>query len=522
MLGFWSNGVCGQIMQTSGIWELSYTSGSGATLARRTTPTQANLQQVSQKPRQDLIGKTVVVVGLGVSGRAAAKLALARGASVIGVDNNAHLLPLEMDPGFGGQDLSRLKTELGPHQRKTFFEASKLVVSPGVPVSQPIVSDAIKNGVPAVSELGFATEVFPRSIKIVAVTGTNGKSTVVTFTGQILSQAGIQTFVGGNLGTPLSEASLQCLSFPVDDPPFNAAVVEVSSYQMELSGSFNPLVAAVLNLTEDHLERHKTMESYGMMKCRLFSGMGPLNTSAIPYSDSFLRKLAFQSGGKGSRAWLGGLPGVQLDSQAERAIVVVPTTGAEVCLNLNSVNCIGLHNRHNAGTAALLALALDVGLEQDGLQRALSTLQLPPHRMQLVCEDKRGVRWINDSKATNVAATYTGLKGFAGCKSVVLLGGLAKVGSEENLGFGQLVEVLGSHIAVIVFGASREKIVEELHAAGLKIPCISVESMANAIDVAKSTAQRGDTILLTPACASFDEFSNFEHRGQVFSSLAKA
>jgi len=338
-----------------------------------------------------------------------------------------------------------------------------------------------------------------------------------------LKNAGVRTFVGGNLGTPLSEGVLQCLAFPGDDPPFHAAVVEVSSYQMELPGLFHPKVAVILNLTPDHLERHKSMEAYGKTKCRIFSRMETSDVAVIPQQDALLRKLAIMSGSQASRAWMGGLPGVQLDKDAQRAIIVVPTTGVEARLFLSGLQAVGTHNAHNAGTAALLALALDVGLQADDIQAALPILKTPPHRMEIVCRDRQGVLWVNDSKATNVDATLVGLKGIVGRRAVVLLGGLAKVGAGDNgLGFKRLREALQPHRAVILFGASGPTIEEELRTAGLDIPCKCVEHLADAVQLARSLSEPGDAVLLSPGCASFDEFKNFEHRGQVFCDLAKS
>jgi len=472
---------------------------------------------------KDLSGKTVAVVGLGASGRAAVKLALARGAdAVVALDSNPSSLKLEQDPLFEGYDLSRVRTELGPHQRDSLLNASQLVLSPGIPLTQPDVAAAIQHGVPALSELGFAAAALPKCVKVAAVTGTNGKSTVTTFAGQLLKHAGVRTFVGGNLGTPLSEGVLQCLAFPPNDPPFHAAVVEVSSYQMELPGSFHPKVGVILNLTPDHLERHKTMEAYGMMKCRLFAHMDSSDVCIIPHSDALLRKLAFKSGSHGTRAWIGGLPGVQLDKEVQRAIVVEPTSGREARLYLTGLQAVGTHNAHNAGTAALIVLALDMGVEADDIQAAIPYLQPPPHRMEVVCSDDRGVLWVNDSKATNVDATYTGVKGVRGRKAVVLLGGLAKAGpGDGSLGFTRLVEVLQPHRAVVLFGAAGESIEKELQSAGVSIPCQRAANLADAVSLARTLAQPGDTVLLSPACASFDEFQNFEHRGRVFADLAK-
>ncbi|XP_057859198.2 uncharacterized protein LOC131068013 isoform X6 [Cryptomeria japonica] len=372
--------------------------------------------------KDDLKGKTVTVLGLGVSGRAATRLALARGATVVAVDSNESMIPLEHDPLFGGWHFTNLRTELGQCNIQYLSNSDRIVVSPGVSLEKYNLTALMQSGVQVMSELDFAAESIPTTVKVVAVTGTNGKSTVATFTGQILRHAGIEAFVGGNLGKPLSDAAFQCLSSSKTEPELTAAVVEVSSYQMEIPNRhFKPSVAVVLNLTPDHLERHKTMQNYAMMKCRLFSHMDPSHLAVIPS----------------------------------------------------------------------------------------------------VTKDDQGVLWVDDSKATNVEATYAGLEGLRGQPSVVLLGGIAKVLNKEgHIGFERLVDCLKYHKAVITFGASGKKIKQTLDGAGISIPCVEVTSMRDAVSTAKFFAKHGDAILLSPGCASFDEFENFEHRGKVFQELA--
>lgn len=472
---------------------------------------------------KDLEGKLVTVLGLGVSGRAAIKLALARGAHVVGIDKNKSISSLQEDPRLSCQINTRLLLELGVYDQQHLRNSQRVVVSPGVSLESYNLQHLIQMGHPVVSELEFASEKLPKEVKIIAVTGTNGKSTVTIFTGQIMEQAGIPCFMGGNLGVPLSDAALHCVESPAQKPPFQVAVVEVSSYQMEIGGrNFRPSVAVVLNLTPDHLERHKTLREYGACKCRVFSHMNPSQLAVIPANDMLLRELAAQSGDHSTRAWLGDLPGVQLDDTGAYAMIHVPTTSQEARLDLTTLNTTGVHNAHNAGTAALLALGVDMGLNEDTLQSALPMLKPPPHRMQIVWKDENGVLWINDSKATNVEATYTGLKGLTKHRAVVLLGGLAKVLDKDgNIGFNKLAHVLRSHRAVVTFGASAEQIKKDLEEEGLTIPCNQSKGLVEAVELAKSFVQHGDAIVLSPGCASFDEFHNFEDRGQVFSSLAK-
>ncbi|GAQ81307.1 hypothetical protein KFL_000770010 [Klebsormidium nitens] len=471
----------------------------------------------------DLQGKSVVVVGLGASGKAAARLALARGAErVTACDRREDMKPLQDEEHFAGLDLARLQVDLGPHNRATLANADLLIMSPGVNPVQTEIAAALEAGVPAISELAFAAEALPSSMPMAAITGTNGKSTVTTFTGQILREAGKRPFLGGNLGTPLSVAALECLAFPPDDPPYQAAIVEVSSYQLQFPGSLNPKVGVVLNLTPDHLERHGNMEAYGAAKCALFRNMSSSQIAAIPQGDSFLRRLAIESNSDGLRAWLGALPGVQLDSSCRRAIVAVPGGGPEALLDLSVLRCLGAHNAHNAGTAALLALSLGLGLTQDDVQRALPTLQPPPHRMEIVIEDSEGVLWIDDSKATNVEASMVGIRGVQGRKAVVLLGGRAKVDQPGMpFGFDRLKTALAGHRAVIAFGEHGPEIAAELADSGVGLPVHTLPKLKDAVERASLIAQRGDAVLLSPGCASFDEFTDFMHRGRAFSELVR-
>ena len=225
----------------------------------------------------ELVGLRVVVVGLGASGRAAAALCAARGADVVGVDLRAEVPPIE-----------GVALELGPHRRETFTSADLIVVSPGVPSTQPDVLAAEAAGVAVIGELGLAASLLP-DLVMVGITGTNGKSTVTAFTGQILRNAGLRTFVGGNLGNPLSNAVPRTHGAPVD---YDVAVVECSSYQLERAGDFRPRVAVILNLTPDHLARHGTMEGYAAAKARIFANQGPSDLGLLPVWDERLHKAA--------------------------------------------------------------------------------------------------------------------------------------------------------------------------------------------------------------------------------------
>jgi UDP-N-acetylmuramoylalanine--D-glutamate ligase len=432
----------------------------------------------------DVAGRRVVVLGLAHSGRAACALLRDRGADVVGLDLRTDVAAIE-----------GVRLELGPHRRETFLGADLVVTSPGVPSAQPDLVAARSAGVPVVGEVALAWAFADPRVKdrCVGVTGTNGKSTVTWFTGQLLAAAGMKPFVGGNLGRPLSEAV---------GGDFDAAAVEVSSYQLEAAGDFRPRAGVILNLTPDHLARHGTMEGYAAAKARLFAHMGPDDLAVIPH-DPLLEAACGSTGGR--RAWLGDLPGVVRVGRTAR--VRLPS-GLDVELDLGGVKVPGEHNLDNAATAALLALAVGAGVAS--VQAGLGALTALAHRMEVVGEHD-GVLWINDSKATNVDAARVGLSGLDR-PAVVLLGGEAK-----GRGFVELAPALRRQRAVVCFGGSGPAIADELASVGIE--AVRVPWLADAVTVAAELARPGDVVLLSPGCASFDEFQNFEHRGRAFREL---
>ncbi len=429
-----------------------------------------------------LQGRRVLVVGMARSGRSAARLARSEGAEVTCTDLRTDVEPVE-----------GCTMVLGAHRRPDFLGADLVVVSPGVPANQPDLAAAAAAGVPILGELAFAAERIPAPL--VAVTGTNGKSTVTHFTGLLLEAAGRRCFVGGNLGRPLSEAVLGGVAWDV-------VVAEVSSYQLEWPGTLAPAAACILNLTPDHLTRHGTMEAYGAAKVRVFARMGPEGLAVLPAGDPLLERLAGETGGR--RAWIGDLPGVRVEPDG---LLLDLGDGAVHGIPLARFAVPGRHNAWNAGVAALLACA--VGVVPGALD--LGALTALAHRMETVA-DAGGIAWINDSKATNVAAAVTGLCGLER-PLVVLLGGDGKAGEDYAL----LRPALALAHDVICFGRSGPPIAAAL--AGL--PVHRVGGMAEAVALARRLAHPGDAVVLSPACASFDEFRNFEHRGDVFRALAR-
>lgn len=425
--------------------------------------------------------KKLLVVGMARSGVAAAKLALQRGFEVTCTDlrADAPVLP-GTTPVYGG------------HRREDFLGADLVVVSPGVPAAQPDLVAAGAAGVPVVGELAWAASMI--SAPILAVSGTNGKSTTTHLCAQLCELAGWRSFEGGNIGRPLSEAV---------GGSWDVCVVEVSSYQMELPGAFKPKAAVILNLTPDHLERHGTMESYGAHKCRMFARMGPECEAIVPVGDARLVRLADEHPGR--RLFLGGHPGVKI----ERDRLVLDEVGDRGVLDISAFPLPGEHNRENLAAAVLLAMCL--GLRRDQLR--IGELRGLPHRMQTIA-DRRGVWWVDDSKATNVEAALAGFAGFPR-PVVALLGGQGKAGAA----YGALAPALRTARAVLCFGQDGPRI-----AAGLEegfVKATVLPRLADAVALAATLARPGDAVLLSPACASFDEFKNFEHRGEVFAQLVR-
>lgn len=428
-------------------------------------------------------GRKVLVVGMARSGSAAAALAVRKGARVTCTDRRPDA------PRVAGAD-----HVYGEHRRADFLEADLIVVSPGVPASQPDLAAAVAAGVPVLGELAFAAS-FLDGVLLLAVSGTNGKSTTTHLLGQLLARSGRRTFTGGNLGQPLSLAV---------DGGYDAVAVEVSSYQMEFPGDFRPRAAAVLNLTPDHLDWHGTMDIYGQMKCRMYARMGPADSQILPAGDARLNRLAATLPGR--RLWLGALPGVQVLPDR----LLFGDAGDDGDLSTAGFGLPGAHNRDNLAAACLLALC-------GGLRRAelrVAGLEGLPHRMELVREAE-GVVWIDDSKATNIESSLAAFKGMDR-PYVALLGGRGKAGAAYDC----LAAPLRAARGVVCFGESGPSIAESLDGCG--VTSRRVADSAAAVDVAAALARPGDAVLLSPACASFDAFTDFEHRGRVFRALVES
>jgi len=445
----------------------------------------------------DLFGKKVLVVGLGRSGLAAADLCVARGAQVTVTDKQ----PAEALAAALAQLPAAVKQELGGHRAETFLGADLIVLSPGVP-ALPEVEAARKRGATITGELELASWFV--SAPIVAITGTNGKSTTTTLCGAILAANGRPTFVGGNLGVPLAEA--------VETPAGQqggVCVLEVSSFQLETVESFRPQVAVFLNISADHLDRHPTLEAYAATKARIFAAQTPADFAVLNIDDPLVESAA--KGIRSQRVLISTRYALVVGGWIEGDALCVRLPGGPIeYYPAHLPGLVGRHNLENA-LAALVAGRLAGALPAEA-RHALLTFRPLAHRMELVGE-LDGVLFYDDSKGTNVGAVVAALDRFP--RPVVLIaGGRDKGGSYEPLA--QVMKKAGR--GAVLIGEAAPKLREAL------APVVPVEiaaTMEAAVAQAATMARSGDAVLLSPACSSFDMFRNYQHRAEVFRAAVK-
>jgi len=451
----------------------------------------------------DLRGKSVLVVGLARSGLAAARLAAARGARVRATDRRvASELGALAQVQAAGVELA-----LGGHDPADFTSADLVVVSPGVPLALPEIQAARRAGVPVVGELELAWRLLPRPLPAVGITGTNGKSTTTALAG-LLFQKDRRAFVGGNLGTPLSELLLQGRDVDV-------LVLELSSFQLEGIETFHPRVAACLNLTPDHLDRYRDLDEYAAAKGRIFATQGPADFAVANARDP--RSLALCGASRAARFTFGFGPpepcSIRDPSGGSGAgeLVFTPALGEPERYLVGTRALRGRHNRENAMAAVLCARLLEV--PPGKIQAGLDEFPGLPHRLELVREH-RGVEWVNDSKATNVDSTLVGLSAFpAGRASVFLILG----GRGKGAPYAPLRPLFPGRVkALFTIGEDAETVERDLSDLA---PTERAGTLASAVVRAAVAAGPGDVVLLSPACASYDQFRSYEERGEAFRRL---
>lgn len=427
-----------------------------------------------------LQGKTAIVVGLGTSGCSAARLLERLGAHVIATDTR----PAEAL----SHEARRLTAQLtvGGHEGVDFAAADLIVVSPGVP-NFPALQAAEKNGVEVLGEMELACRYI--DVPICAVGGTNGKSSVTTLVGHLLEAAGHHIFLGGNLGEPACEAPGQGTDF---------VVLEVSSFQMERLKQFRPAAAVLLNISEDHLDRYATFSQYAQAKGNCFENQTSKDVAVYPYGDALCEEQVRR--GKGRLITFG----AQGDYSVEGLCVVERET--KMRFELKDCDLHGRHNHDNA--AAAIALGRALGLSADDILEGLRRFRALPHRMALVGR-YRDVTFYDDSKATNVGAAVTALRGLSEERGVLIAGGRDKMGSYDDL----VAAVQDKARGVVVLGEAADRIRQAL---GTAVPIEVARTIQGAVVRAFKLARPGDAVLLSPACSSLDMFKNYSERGERF------
>jgi len=442
----------------------------------------------------DVKGKRVLVVGLGKSGVASALFLESRGARVTvsdakSEDQLTNEIPALLDRG--------ITVETGKHGERTFHDQDLIVVSPGVPSDVAPLQQARRLGIPVIGEIELTARFLQGNI--VAITGSNGKTTTTTLTGEIIASGGRKTLVGGNIGTP-------AITFVEQSTPDTWIVLEISSFQLESIETFHPHIAVILNVTPDHLDRHGSMESYIAAKARIFENQTEDDFAVLNADNDISLQLA-----QGLR------PHVLCFSR-QRAVergayvrdgAIIYRNGEEVeIMPVSEIALKGAHNVENV--LAAVAIGMAAGVEPSAIRRAVKDFRAVEHRLEYVAT-LRGVQYYNDSKATNVDATIKALQSFPANIHLIL------GGKDKGSDYSTLNALIAERVkCVYTIGAAAAKIESQI---GKSAPLIGAQTLESAVGKAADQAVEGDIVLLSPACASFDQFPSYEHRGRVFKEL---
>jgi UDP-N-acetylmuramoylalanine--D-glutamate ligase len=448
----------------------------------------------------DLNNKRVLVVGLGKSGVSSALFLKSRGARVTvsdakPTDQLGDEIPWLLDHG--------ITVETGGHGERTFQGQDLIVVSPGVPVSAPSLVQARALGEPVIGEIELAAQFL--SAPVVALTGSNGKTTTTTLVGEILKGSGLPTLVGGNIGTP-------AVSLVEQATPDTIVVLEVSSFQLETIQTFRPKVAVILNITADHLDRHRTFAAYADAKARIFENQLPDDFTVLNADDPASSALAGRT-----KAQLFRFSrtreleaGTYIDRSAslKDRIVFRGAKGTQDVMAVSEIPLKGSHNVENV--LAGVCVGVLMGCHPERIRQAVGNFRAVEHRLEYV-QSVLGVEYYNDSKATNVDATRKALESFPANVHLIL------GGKDKDSDYTLLNDLLRSRVKrVYTIGTAAEKIEAQIKDT---TDIVRAETLERAVKQAAAAAAAGDIVLLAPACASFDQFQNYEHRGRVFKDV---
>ncbi|MEN6464123.1 MAG: UDP-N-acetylmuramoyl-L-alanine--D-glutamate ligase [Syntrophaceae bacterium] len=445
----------------------------------------------------DLAGKRVLVIGLGKTGLATVRFLLERGAKAVVTDEKP---PRELAAALADVSGGDNGVEVKEYSPASLARIDLVVPSPGVPPSNPLLKEAVRRGIPVLSEIEVAFRFLKRPA--IAITGTNGKTTTTTLVGELLRGCGKTVFVGGNIGTPLIES--------VNGPqPYDYAVLEISSFQLQWVDYFRPAVSVLLNTTIDHLDYHGTFDEYRAAKERIFENQQAGDIAILNADDPFALPLlgsleadvqCFSSSAKLRR-------GIFLDNGRIR----LATDQCDEEYPLEMIRIPGVHNIENVMAAVLMARSC--GCSREKIIKVTENFRGVSHRIEFAA-DKGGVLFYDDSKGTNVGAVIRALESFPG-RVILMLGGRDKGGDFENL-----IDLIRKKVKrIVLFGEAGQKINSII--GGIVETSVSA-TLREAVSVAYDGASPGDIVLLSPGCTSFDEFTSYAERGRLFQEWVKA
>jgi UDP-N-acetylmuramoylalanine--D-glutamate ligase len=448
----------------------------------------------------EIKGKKVLVVGLGKSGLAAALFLRHQGAQVTvsdvrSADVLAKDIPALIDEGIA--------VEAGGHGLLTFRRQDLIVVSPGVPIDTPELVQVKKFGLPIIGEVELAAHYLRGHV--LAITGSNGKTTTTSLCGEILKAAKLPTQVGGNIGVPV-------IALVEDSREDGWSVLEVSSFQLETTYEFHPEIAVILNITPDHLDRHGTFENYAAAKERIFARQTADDALVLNADDEAAKSAAARASSR--IFWFSRAKVVRQGAFVHNGVIAFRASeqsAAEPVLKVEEIPLKGAHNVENV-LAAVCAARL-AGVDAETIRAAVMQFQAVEHRLEFVATI-HGVEYYNDSKATNVDAAMKAIAAFPGGIHLIL------GGKDKNSDYRQMRALLTERVkAVYTIGAAADKIFTHIDGA---VPIVTAGTLEEAVARAGAVAQPGEVVLLAPACSSFDQFENYEHRGRVFKETVQA
>lgn len=445
----------------------------------------------------NLTGKNVLVIGTGKSGVAASNLLVKQGANVILFDGNSELDKAKIQDKVD----EKVEVVLGSLTSEQEEKVDLLVPSPGVPIDSPMVESFRSKDIPILGEIELAYQ-FAKG-RVAAITGTNGKTTTTSLVGEIMKAYYESVFVVGNIGNPYTDVAL-------DTKEDTVVVAEISSFQLETIDEFHPAVSAILNITPDHLNRHHTMECYIDTKFNITKNQTSDEYCILNYEDEVLRKraesLAVNVIFFSSQRVLD--KGIYLDENQD--IILKDDSVIKVC-NIHDLKLLGAHNYENV--MAAVAIAYKIGVPMDVIRKAVCDFVAVEHRIEFVVE-KNGIAFYNDSKGTNPDAAIKGIQAMV--RPTLLIGG----GYDKGGDFTEWIEAFDGKVKLLVLiGQTKEKIAETAKKSGFD-KIVFAESLEEAVQICYDNAEIGDAVLLSPACASWGMFPNYEVRGTMFKEFA--